>query len=281
MVRREPGHFGHGQSRWTLATLAQTCQQWLRVTTAGGLWQVLGRLGIHYKRARSYLYSPDPHYDEKVSLNALCLLRAWYEPERYVFVYLDECTYYQQPTLARAYEEEGPPQPRAHLGYHRNHWWRAVAALNAVSGQVTYRQHSKIGLSQLSDFYKNLRADYPTAQVIYVAQDNWPVHFHPDVLARLQPHDFPWPPKLPANWPREPSAKAVRDNLPIQLLCLPTYASWLNPTEKLWRWLRQDVLHLHRLRDDWAALKQRVAVFLDQFRHGSLKLLRYVGLLPD
>ncbi|MGQ9628202.1 MAG: transposase [Anaerolineae bacterium] len=43
------------------------------------------------------------------------------------------------------------------------------------------------------------------------------------------------------------------------MLCLPTYASWFNPIEKLWRWLKQDVLHLHRLNEDWQALIQRVA----------------------
>jgi transposase len=69
--------------------------------------------------------------------------------------------------------------------------------------------------------------------------------------------------------------------LPIQLICLPTYASWLNPIEKLWRWLKQDVLHLHCLSQDWPALKQAVATFLDGFATGSDSLLRYVGLLPN
>jgi transposase len=73
----------------------------------------------------------------------------------------------------------------------------------------------------------------------------------------------------------------VQDELPIQLVFLPTYASWLNPIEKLWRWLRQEVLHLHRLSDDWPALKQAVWDFVAQFALGSLDLLRYVGLLYD
>ena len=50
--------------------------------------------------------------------------------------------------------------------------------------------------------------------------------------------------------------------------------------EKLWRWVRKSVLHLHRLVDDWQALQQRVTAFMQQFRGGSKKLLRYVGLLP-
>jgi transposase len=55
----------------------------------------------------------------------------------------------------------------------------------------------------------------------------------------------------------------------------------LNPIEKLWRWLKQDVLHLHRLSSTWQALKQLVAEFLDQFDQGSNDLLSYVGLLPN
>ena len=67
----------------------------------------------------------------------------------------------------------------------------------------------------------------------------------------------------------------------IQLLQLPTYAPWTNPIEKLWRWVRQSVLHLHGLAEDWEALQQRVIAFMEQFRGGSQALLRYVGLLPN
>jgi hypothetical protein len=264
-----------------LESIAQACP-WLRVTTAGGLSQVLNRLGIRYKRARSYIHSPDEHYDDKLSVIHLCLLRAWYEPERYVFLYQDEFTYYRQPTLARAYEFKGPTQPLAHRSYRSNTHFRVTAVMNAITGRVTYRQRSKITLQQLSGFYADVRTEYPDAEEIYVAQDNWPVHFHPDVLARLQPQNcFPEPPKVPSNWPTEPKPKAIRDNLPIRLLPLPTYASWLNPIEKLWRWLKQDILHLHRMSDDWQTLKQAVASFLDRFRNGSPELLRYAGLLPN
>lgn len=281
VVRREPALFGFHQCRWTLEAIAQACP-WLQVTTAGGLWQILDRLRVSYKRARSYIHSPDEWYDDKLSMIQLCLLRAWYEPGRYVFLYQDEFTYYRQPTLAYTYESKGPCQPLARLSYKTNSNFRVVGALNAITGQVTYRQHYKIGLRQMSDFYAVVRTDYPDAEEIYVAQDNWPVHFHPDVLVRLQPQDFfPRPPKVPSNWPTEPRAKAVQDNLPIRLLLLPTYASWLNPIEKLWRKLKQDVLHLHRLSDNWQELKQAVTDFLDGFNNGSPQLLRNTGLLPN
>jgi len=280
VVRRQPGLLGHHQSRWTLQTILESCD-WLRLDTLGGLSQLLKRLGVRIKRARSYVHSPDPHYEAKVSYMTLCRMRAWYQPERYVFLYLDEFSYRRQPTLDRAYDQVGHHQALAYRSHKSDTQVRGIAALNAITGQVTYRQHSKISPRHLSDFYAHLRNDYPTAETIYVAQDNWPVHVHPDVLARLEPQQSPFWPTVPDNWPAQARASALQANLPIQLVFLPTYASWLNPIEKLWRWLRQAVLHLHRLSEDWRALKQAVADFISQFDRGSLDLLRYVGLFPD
>jgi DDE superfamily endonuclease len=280
VIHRAPGHFGHQRSRWTLGLLMQTCD-WLRVSSEGGLSQLLARLGISYKRGRHHIQSPDWYYEEKVSQLELSLLRAWYAPERYVFLYQDELSYYRQPTLAHNYERKGHVQPLAQRSYRSDTRFRIVATMNVLTGQVIYEQRSKIRVPALSDFYAKIAAAYPEAEEIYMAQDNWPVHFHPDVLARLQPQSFIHPPKVPDNWPATPSPKAVRANLPIRLLPLPTYAPWLNPIEKLWRWLKQDVLHLHALADAWDTLKLAVGAFLDRFADGSPLLLRYVGLLPD
>jgi hypothetical protein len=280
VIRREPAQFGYTQSRWNLARLLQVLE-WLDLSSLGGLSSLLQRLKISYKRARAYIRSPDQNYAAKLSLIELARLRAKYAPERYVFLYLDEFTFYRQPTLAYDYESHGSHQPLARLSYRSNAKFRVVAALNAVTGQVSYRQDRCISTKLLSEFYASLRTDYPHAEILYVTQDNWPVHFHPEVLARLETQQWPYPFNVPPNWPAQPSKRVIQDNLPIQILCLPTYASWCNPIEKLWRRLNQDVLHLHRLSDDWQALRQQVAIFLDQFQLGSTDLLHYVGLLPD
>lgn len=258
----------------------KTCD-WLRVGTDGGMSQLLKRLRISYKRGRDYVHSPDPHYEEKrvhiQQVRAKCLA----VPERCVLLYLDELTYYRQPSLARAYEATGHIQPLAQRSHASNSAFRVVAAMNGLTGQVTYRQRSHTDTKCLAGFWYDLRKAYPDAETIYVVLDNWPVHFHPDVLAPLQAQNLTWQPKLPGHWSPKPSAKAIHDDLPIQLVCLPTYASWLNPIEKLWHWLKQDILHLHRLSDDWAQLKQRVAEFLNKFFQGSSDLLRYTGLLLE
>jgi hypothetical protein len=280
VLRRDPHQFGHAQARWTLASLFDTCD-WLRLSTEGGLSQLLKRLGIRYKRGRDHIHSPDPAYLDKLSLIELCRLRAYYAPDRYAFLYLDQVSYYRQPSLAQAYEVRGPPQPLAERSQRANTRCRGIGALDAVSGQVLYTQHAQITRKQLVAFFQTIVQTYPTCPTIYVTLDNWPVHFHPDVLVYLQPQHFPWPPRLPAHWSTAPSVRPPAERLPIQLLCLPTYASWLNPIEKLWRWLRQTVLHLHRASDDWAGLKQQVLDFFAPFQAGSTQVLHYVGLLPD
>lgn len=289
-VRRAPSSFGIPTSRWNLGLIAAVCE-WLQVNDPSTLSKLLKRLRISYKRGRSYVHSPDPNYQQKMDLIAQCLLKAWYAPEKYALLYQDEFTIYRQPTVARDYEQMGEFQSLARRSHKSDTEFRGMGALNAITGQVTYHQAYKANVRQLTKFYDAIAADCPQVDTIFMVQDNWPVHYHPDLLIHLQPQDFQFPYNVPSNWPDEPSPKAKRDaekreakgvtKLPIRILQLPTYASWANPIEKLWRWVRQTVLHLHRLSDEWQALKQSVLDFIHSFRHGSNKLLRYVGLLPD
>lgn len=274
---RDPHQYGENRARWTLESVKKVCD-WLRLRTVAGLSQLLKRLGIHYKRARQHVHSPDPDYLAKLSDIRVCVRRSKVDPELVVVLFQDEVTYYRQPTLASAYEVKGHEQPLAELSYRSNNSWRITATLDAWTGRVIYTQKQQLRLRHLIAFLCQVRDAYPAAQTIYMVQDNWPVHFHPDVLAALQPQKFKWPIHVPPNWPTEPSGLTKPYNLPIQLVPLPTYASWANPIEKLWRKLRQDILHLHRLANDWPALRQQVAAFLDQFGQGSRELLRYVGL---
>jgi hypothetical protein len=280
MIRRSPKAYGYQKSRWTLSMILKTTS-WLNLKTVAGVSRLLKRLRIHYKRGREYVHSPDPYYQEKFGRIELMRFRALYAPTRYVFLYLDELTYYRQPTVANAYEQAGHLQPLAVRSHASNTHARILATVNIMTGQVIWLQRSKTDLRTLANFWYSLREHYAEAEVIYVALDNWPVHFHPDVLAPLQKQRFLDQPPLPAHWSPNPSPQALHDELPIQLLPLPTYASWLNPIEKLWRWLKQDILHLHRHSEHWPELKTIVETFLQQFAHGSSHLLRYIGLLPS
>lgn len=243
------------RSRWRLRDIGSAVV-WLQGYTDPGVWYLLKCLGFSRKQALNYVRSPDPDFRTKWQTILRAYAQALAEPERIVFLFSDELTYYRQPSLAPAYHPRGASQPYACQIAGYNTRTRLAAVLNGVSGQVDYRQRSKIGKEELPLFYAQVRAAYPLAEIIYLVQDNWPVHALPEVRAALAEHG-------------------------LTALFLPTYASWLNPIEKLWRWLKQEVLHLHRLAHQLDVLRRKVADFLDQFQYGSPALLHYVGILSE
>ncbi len=203
-------------------------------------------------------YRPDPEYTPKVARLEQCLRAAAAEPERVVVLFLDEMGFTRWPEPAVTWAEEGTyALSIAERTGTNNQQWRIIGGLNAWTGQVNYLDGYIVGRAKVIAFYQQVSQVYSTADRIYVVQDNWSIHHHEEVLAALAtlPH--------------------------IEPVWLPTDAPWLNPIEKLWRWLRQDVLHMHRLAGDWGALRHRVRTFLDQFAHGSRDVLHYVGLLGE
>lgn len=200
--------------------------------------------------------SPDPEYRHKWQLILERYADAIMQPDRVVILFQDEMTYYRKAEIKGEWQETGPKAVRLNHRYGPNTKARIAATLNGVTGQVTFLQRHKIGKEELVLFYKQIRAAYPDAESIYLVQDNWPVH------------------KLD-----EPISELISQA--ITPLFLPTYASWLNPIEKLWRWLRQDILHNHRLSQEFKALRKSVVAWLEQFTNGSGQLLHYVGLLSQ
>jgi transposase len=244
-------------SRWTLALIRATFTA-LQDYTLSGVRRWLLRRGIELRSATVQQYSPDPEYEVKVRRLKRYLRQAARDPARVVLVFLDEMGYSVWPEAAADWCAAAPTEPpRADRKKSPNGLWRIAGALNAVTGQVTYIDGYIVGRAKVIELYRRLVQTYPHAERIYVVQDNWSIHTHPDVLEALQTY-----PQIKPVW-------------------LPTYAPWLNPIEKLWRWLRQDILKLHRLAGDKKELRQRVNNFLDQFVQGSSALLRYVGLLGD
>jgi DDE superfamily endonuclease len=251
-ARREVmvGTRGPVPSRWTLRTV-RVSVKWLTGYSLSGVWRVLQACGLGLHAARARLFSPDPDYRGKVRRLHRGLRDAARHPDTVVALFLDEFGYRRWPEVAPTWGLETAVAQRAGT----NQQWRTIGALNALTGQVTYLDGYIVGRRQVMQFYAQLDHTYPAADLLYVIQDNWNIHTHPDVLAAL------------ARYPR------------IKPVWLPTYAPWLNPIEKLWRWVRQDILKIHRWVEDWPQVKQLVRAFLDQFAQGSPDLLRYVGLV--
>ena len=210
------------------------------------------------RAARVRQYSPDPEYAAKEAQLLRCLHEVARHPTEVALVFLDEMGYYRWPDAANTWSPRSPtPAPMTDPAGPNNKQWRVIGALNAVTGQVDYLENYVVGRRQVIQFYRQLDQVYGEVHHLYVVQDNWSIHQHPDVLEALTAL-----PRIAPIW-------------------LPTYAPWLNPIEKLWRWLRQDQLYLHRRADDWTMLRRRVNAFLDQFAHGSHAVLQYVGLLGE
>jgi transposase len=225
---------------------------WLADYTRSGVWRLLDRLGLHLRPGRVQQFSPDPAYASKLIDLDMALWEARRYPRSVAAVFLDEMGFSRWPDPAPDWAGAPPVADRRGAN---NGLWRLIGGLNALTGQVNYLDAYIVGRAKVTEFYGQLVGAYPRARRLYVIQDNWSIHTHDDVLEAL------------AEWPQ------------VEPVWLPTYAPWLNPIEKLWRWLRQDVLKMHRLAEDWLTVRGRVRQFLEQFAHGSQRLLEYVGLL--
>lgn len=243
-------------SRWTLRTLRSSVD-WLEGYTLSGVYRVLTRCGLRLRSGRVQQYSPDPEYSEKVSHLCSCLQQAVCNPGKQELVFLDEMGYSRWPEAGRVWTPSPPGSIPVASCDSNNQQWRLIGALNALTGQVCYLDNYIVGRAKVIEMYQKLTEIYPQAETLYVVQDNWSIHKHQDVLDALS--------ELPQ----------------IEPVWLPTYAPWLNPIEKLWRWLRVDVFKMHRFASEWEEFRGRVNGFLDQFAGGSEDLLRYVGLKGD
>lgn len=254
VIRRAPRLCGLDRSRWRLVDLGQVVP-WLRGHGPASIHRILRRLDLRYQRGRAYFHSPDLADDAKLAAVTAAQLLARAHPDAVVLLSQDEFTDYRRPSVSRGWAPRRTDAPRADQGWGTKKRRRIAACLDATTGRVVAWQRHRFDRKTLARFYQAVAAAYPSAEAIFVAQDNWPVHVHPELLAALPPR--------------------------ITLLPLPTYAPWTNPVEDLWRALNGDLLHHHAFGDDWAGLQAAVATWLAGWAEGSTTLLRLVGLCPD
>jgi transposase len=287
VVRRSPTTYNYEFSRWRLNDIKGEVFTWLKLTTIQGLWAVMRRLKVHYKASCNYIHSPDLDYETKWETIEATISQCVDDSkedskreneERMIVLCLDELTYYNQPSLADTYALCGKEQTKAQRALGATKTARIVGAINMQSGTVFFEQKSKITVPNFIAFLKLLVALNPNTH-IYILIDNWPIHYHPNVIAALEEQKLAHWFRIPPSWQNIKVDKKYKGlNLPIQFLPLPTYASWLNPIEKLWRWLKQEVIHVHPYAEEWLTLKDKVLLFLNHVNEQPVKVLNYVGL---
>ena len=241
-------------ARWTLKRL-RAAVAGLANHSISGMSRLVQRAGLRQKRGRMHVHSPDPDYAVKAAAVVQALAEARQHPETVTLLYQDEAGIARQPSLAPTWAAIGE-EPKATRSVHANTQHRLCGALNAVTGQVHWWAGDRTSVPVIRRFLTTLRAQYGPTRRLIVVWDNWLVHRHDDVLA---------------------TAKTQQ----IELCFLPTYAPWLNPIEKLWRWLKQEVVHGHRFAAEWNELKTAIAAFLNRFTGPSPAVLRYTGLYVE
>jgi transposase len=244
--------------RWTLELMRRLCPELATLETDAGVLRRLRAWKLSYKVGRVHIVSPDPAYQEKCA--ALDAAREWAraDPDHRRFLYVDEVTYYRRPAPGHGWGPVGSGgrnQPKVRQAPGSNTKRRIIAALDAFDGRTCSMSRSSIGVGPICVFMRQVRAAYGPDVAIIIAWDNWPPHHAEEVLAT-----------------------AARLN--IQILYTPTYAPWTNPIEKLWDLLKDEVLRLHRLSDQWSELRVRVEKFMGKLRNPNPGLLRLVGLGP-
>jgi len=256
VVHHSPRLYGLQRSNWRQTDLRQVIE-WLRPLSLSGVCRLFRRLQVVYKRGRTSVHSPDPAYDEKLAVIAQARKGSQADPERFPFLYEDEMTYELRPRVSRAYARRGRDAKLARQAPTAKQR-RIAASLEVNTGVVIARQRSRFNVKEMYRYFRLVEKRYPKAERVTIALDNWPVHFHPFVLEEL-----------------------AKRHSRIELLPLPTYAPWTNPTEKLWGLLAKDELNQHAFVEDWPGLKQAVTDWFTQFEQGSKALLYSVGLCPD
>ncbi len=178
--------------------------------TLSGIWQILHRFDLVYKRGQKHVHSPDPLSQQKLAAISRARELAQQAPEQVVFLSVDEHTANLRPCVGRDYCPRGGKGKKARQS--ASELVRLAGALDVATGQVIVRRRGSFNVKEMYRFFYHIQEHYPDADVIYIALDNWPVHFHPYVMRNLQ-----------------------RIKSKIRFLPLPTYAPWTNPIEKFWR----------------------------------------------
>lgn len=254
-LHQSPELFGLPRARWWLDGIRQSVE-WMKPLSLPGVRGLLERFEVHYKRGRRYVHSPDEFYASKAAAIRVVAQQVKADPKRFVLLYQDELTYYRCPSVFCDYARCGSDEPLAAQGTGYNTSRRIAGCLDATTGRLICWQRSAFAHQTFLKYLLDVQKRYPDAEGIYVVLDNWPVHFQEDVLKGLV-------------------------GSKMHLLFLPTYAPWLNPIEKVWRKLKEEVLHLHRYSSRWKELQACVQEWLDkQDRADNTSLLHSVGLSP-
>lgn len=185
MLQQSPWQAGLSRSRWWLDGIRQVVS-WLQQCCLATVSQTLVRWKLVYRRGRRAVHWPDWEYSSKVKRPRTI---SWYrrqQPAQIVQVYEDDLTSYRKPTVAQGYALASRRAARADQGQGHNSTRRVAACLDTHTGQLLGGPRAEFDRHTLLRFYQFVEQSYPQADQMFLIQDNWPVHWHADLVAGLR-----------------------------------------------------------------------------------------------
>ncbi len=221
LVESDPRDLQYPFSTWTADLLALALQEQTGlVVSESCVRRTLHRQGYSVQRPVLSVSSPDPDYGQKAARLQEVQQRALAgEIDLY---YEDEVDLALLPGVMRCWSKQGqqrkietPRQNKKQYGAGLIHW---------VSGQLSWATSDHKNNALFRSLLSQVVAPAPEqpARKKYVVVDNYRIHFAKPVQAFLTEH---------------------QDE--VELVCLPTYSSKLNPMERFWKHLRRQVTHNH------------------------------------
>ena len=197
-----PRELGLPFATWSLAKLAEhlVAVRLVASISRESIRRILHQAGISWQATKTWKASTDPGFVPKMR-RVLDLYDNPPADGRVICV--DEFGPLNlQPRHGRAWRPAGKPV-RIRATYHRYQGVRhMLAALDLATGKMIYRIRHRKRWTEFLGFLKVLRGRWP-GERLYVVLDNFSPHHHPDVRAWATAND-------------------------VELVFLPTYASWLN-----------------------------------------------------
>lgn len=245
-----PRELHYQQSCWTMKLMAHRIKAVYGVTlTSERVRQIVHSAGFTLVRPRHQSRLADPEQVEKAEKD-LEDLRAQAECGEILLFYQDEARLTRYPTITRMWVRKGTQYQIPTDNDHESFYTYAVS--NPKTGKVHYRIEPSLNSKGFRRFLKHLRKRYPEAEIVLVVD-------------RASAHQ----------------AKIVKEYLKedtkMQLYELPAYSPQLNRIERLWKWMRQRVTHIH-LFESIPELKEAVRNFFRYINRVPKKVLRRLAV---
>jgi len=207
---------GYDFSNWTGITAAHHAEvTWGKIISPRTATRALLRQGLSKVRPRPVPALADPEWQQRFFDELRPRLQAAGPDDHYLF--LDACTVQRQATLTRLWWVKGEqPQVKMEGFGDRQH---VYGVLDPARSEFHFKFAGGVDSREFCLFLDGLRCLYPSGH-LFIVLDNAPAHHSQVTLAYVE---------------------SLGDR--IKLLYLPPYSPKLNPIEKFWKYLRQQVTH--------------------------------------